>query len=126
MSRIIKENKYFIFDREVKINLKFRVINIINKLRAMFYKSIMNIFVPRRKNETKYNVSICGIFKNEGKYLREWIEFHKIVGVEHFYLYNNNSEDNFREILEPYIEDGLVTLVEWKKNQAQMEAYYDS
>lgn len=125
MKKIIKENKYFIFDTPVESNLKSKIKNIYLKIKSIAYKCKLNIFVPKRKDKTKYNVSICGIFKNEGLYLKEWIEFHKIVGVEHFYLYNNNSDDNFMQILNPYIQDGTVTLVEWKKNQAQMEAYHD-
>ena len=36
-----------------------------------------------------------------------------MVGVEHFYLYNNNSTDDYQAALAPYIRDGLVTLHEW-------------
>ena len=43
----------------------------------------------------KYNLSICAIFKNEAKYLKEWIEYHRIFGVDHFYLYNIGSRDSF-------------------------------
>lgn len=34
-------------------------------------------------------------------------------GFEHFYLYNNLSHDNYKEVLEPYIEKGIVELEEW-------------
>lgn len=61
----------------------------------------------------KYELSICAIFQNEAPYLKEWIEFHKLQGVEHFYLYNNNSSDNFKTVLMPYILSGQVTLVDW-------------
>ncbi len=47
----------------------------------------------------KYNLSICGIMKDEGPYLVEWLEFHKLVGVEKFYLYDNSSSDNSIDIL---------------------------
>lgn len=60
-----------------------------------------------------YEVSICAIFKNEAPYLKEWIEFHKIQGVEHFYLYNNDSSDHYLEILQPYINSRCVSLVDW-------------
>jgi hypothetical protein len=43
----------------------------------------------------KHYLSICAIFKDEAPYLQEWIEFHRLLGVEKFYLYNNNSRDNF-------------------------------
>lgn len=61
----------------------------------------------------KYKLSIASVFQNEGPWMREWIEYHRIVGVEHFYLYNNESTDNFMEVLAPYIDAGLVTLIDW-------------
>ena len=26
-------------------------------------------------------LAVCAIYRNEGPYLREWIEFHRLVGV---------------------------------------------
>ena len=60
-------------------------------------------------------LSICAIFKDETPYLKEWIEYHKLVGVEHFYLYDNENEDlDFLTVLQPYINAGEVTLIHWK------------
>ena len=53
------------------------------------------------------------MFKNEARYLKEWIEYHRIQGVEKFYLYNNESTDEFLSILEPYIEKDIVSLTAW-------------
>ena len=61
-----------------------------------------------------YSLAICTMFKNEGRWLREWIEYHRLVGVEHFYLYDNESTDNSREVLQPYVEQGLVDVILWK------------
>lgn len=82
-------------------------------------------FIRVQPKEKKYNVSICAIFKNEAPYLREWIAYNHVIGVEHFYLYNNNSEDNYMEVLQDYIDEGIVTLHQWEKNHAQMECYMD-
>lgn len=30
-------------------------------------------------------LAVCAIFRDEAPYLAEWIEFHRLVGVEHFY-----------------------------------------
>jgi hypothetical protein len=61
----------------------------------------------------QHHLSVCAIFKNEAPFLKEWIEFHKIQGVEHFFLYNNNSEDAFETVLAPYIANREITLVQW-------------
>jgi hypothetical protein len=65
------------------------------------------------------------IYHNEADYLREWLEFHKLVGVERFYMYNNFSTDHHREVLEPYIADGTVIHREWPVEPAQMAGYRD-
>ena len=69
---------------------------------------------PIKPNFGKKNeVAIAAIFRDELNYLREWIEFHLMVGVDRFVLYDNGSEDNSREILDPYIAGGIVTLLPW-------------
>ncbi len=58
----------------------------------------------------KCELSLCSMFRDEAEFLKEWIEYHRIVGVKHFYLYNNLSQDNYWEVLEPYIRRGIVEL----------------
>lgn len=78
------------------------------------YKIVFFLFfLPLALFGEKYQLSICTVFQDDAPYLKEWIEFHKLQWVEHFYLYNNNSTDNFLEILEPYIKTNEVTLVAW-------------
>src|SRR5690348_2224989 len=57
--------------------------------------------------EKKHKLSICSLFKNEAVHLKEWIEYHQMVGVDHFYLYDNGSKDRPRDVLTPYIRKGL-------------------
>ncbi len=69
--------------------------------------------IPVSKNsihKRKCKLSICAIFRDEAPFLKEWIEYHMLVGVSHFYLYNNLSQDNYREVLQPYIKTGVVEL----------------
>lgn len=119
------ENKYFIF------NLPYEkcIVNIIKRIIAYihgcWYKVIMNAWHPQNQSIKKYDVCLCAIFKNEAPYLREWIEYHKLIGVQHFYLYNNFSEDNYIEILDPYVVNGDVTLFDWPYQHRQMDAYRD-
>lgn len=70
-------------------------------------------------------LAICAIFREEAPFLAEWIEFHRGVGATHFYLYDNFSTDDFREVLAPYIRDGVVTLTHWPVKVGQVSAYRD-
>jgi hypothetical protein len=55
-------------------------------------------------------LSVCAIYRDEASYMREWIEFHRLVGVERFFLYNNGSSDDHLEVLAPYVDDESVVL----------------
>jgi hypothetical protein len=70
-------------------------------------------------------LSAVAIYYNEADYLREWIEFHKLVGFERFFLYDHESTDHRYEVLEPYIADGTVVHYDWPINPGQPEAYQD-
>lgn len=83
---------------------------------------------PSQPSLPKHQISICAIFKNEDRYLKEWIEYHRIIGIDHFYLYNNNSSDRSLEILLPYIKESIVTLISWPdalttEEESQMWAF---
>jgi len=73
----------------------------------------------------KHFLSVVGIAKNEGCNFKEWIEYHKLVGVEKFYIYDNESTDDTHEILKPYIEQGLVEYTYFPGKLRQIPAYLD-
>ena len=50
----------------------------------------------------KYFLTCCSLMKNEGKYLREWLDHYISEGVEHFYIIDNGSTDDTVEILKSY------------------------
>lgn len=60
-----------------------------------------------------YELSIGAIFRNEAPYFKEWIDYHRRVGVEHFWLYNDKSTDNWEEVLKPYIDQNIVEVIDW-------------
>lgn len=72
----------------------------------------------------KYTASICCMYKNESLHILEWIEYHRSIGFDHFYLYNNRSNDDipvkykngqisnktFREaVIQHYTDLGILT-----------------
>jgi hypothetical protein len=65
------------------------------------------------KNTTTFDIAACMIFRDEAHILDEWLEYHLMLGIEHFFLYSHMSQDNYKEVLAPYIKNKQVTLVEW-------------
>lgn len=74
-------------------------------LQMILHSSISATYTS--KNETA-RIAICTVIKNEGRYLLEWIVFHKLVGFNLIILHDDNSTDNTKEIVKPFVNSGLV------------------
>jgi hypothetical protein len=70
-------------------------------------------------------LSVCSCLGYDAPYLLEWIEFHRLVGVERFFLYLNRDPGVQRELLAPYIEEGIVVLRDWPGDGVQFQAIAD-
>lgn len=101
--------------------MKTKIKILISRFLIIIFKNY--IFRRRPTYNKKYNIVICGIFKNESPYLDEWITYHLMLGFDHIYLYNNNSSDNYLAVIEKYIKKGKVTLIDWPFPQGQISAY---
>lgn len=78
------------------------------------------------KNLFLHDLSVVAILKDEGPYLKEWLDYHLLAGVDHFYLYDNDSSDNQAEIAAPYVEAGLVDYFKVPGKFVQVAAYNDA
>lgn len=58
------------------------------------------------------NLSICVIVRNESAYIEEWIAFHRLVGVERFYLYDDGSDDDTVQKLRA-MDHGDIIVIPW-------------
>lgn len=65
----------------------------------------------------KYYLSVGAIFKNEAHILKEWLDHYQFHGIDHIYLINDNSNDKYLEIIQPYIDSDYVTLFDTPKDQ---------
>ena len=68
-------------------------------------------------------LSICAIVKDENSYLPEWIEYHKLVGVERFVILDNGSRIPISETLAKDVAAGTVIVVPFPGHGVQGHAY---
>jgi Glycosyltransferase family 92 len=80
----------------------------------------------RRLRPDATYLAACSVYLDEAPYLREWIEFHRLVGVERFFLYDNGSRDHHLEVLAPYVERGIVVLHEWPASPLDQRDVYEA
>lgn len=71
----------------------------------------------------KNYLSACLCFQNAAGYLTEWLAFYAALGVEHFYLYNNDSTDRYQPVIAPYLDAGVATLIDYP-GRGQQHAMY--
>ena len=78
------------------------------------------------KNLFPYDLAVVAIMKGEEPYVKEWIDYHLLAGVDHFYIYDNDSTPEFKKILQPYIDANIVNYTFYPGKVRQMEAYNDA
>lgn len=59
----------------------------------------------------KYYLVVGAVFKNEAHILDEWVKHYRAHNVDHIYMINDGSDDNFEEVLQPFVNEGYVTLL---------------
>lgn len=52
---------------------------------------------PTRK---RYEMCICTMLRNQARFLREWVMYHSRIGVERWFIYDNNSDDDISNLIE--------------------------
>lgn len=68
-------------------------------------------------------LGLCAIAKRENEYLKEWVDYHVLVGVEHFVIYDNEEHPIAHRILKEYVDNGVVTVIHWPFKYAQLNVY---
>lgn len=66
-------------------------------------------------------LAAVAIAKDEGPFILEWIAFHRLAGVERFYVFDNGSEDDTKAKLLASGRDVVVT--DWPIRPGQRYAY---
>jgi len=69
-------------------------------------------------------LSICSIIKNQ-KDLEEWIIYHNYIGVDHFYIYDNQSDISIKQRLSNSFFNPISTVIDFPGQCVQMDAYHN-
>jgi len=64
-------------------------------------------------------LSFLTFCKDDNDYLIEWITYHNLIGVEKFYIVDNQSTTPIKEFLSDFIQSGLVEVYEYPQKMEQ-------
>ncbi|KAF8378359.1 hypothetical protein HHK36_029698 [Tetracentron sinense] len=56
-------------------------------------------FIEEKKNKERYELCVCTMVWNQAAFLREWIIYHAWLGVQRWFIYDNNSDDGIKEVI---------------------------
>jgi Glycosyltransferase family 92 len=63
------------------------------------------------------SVSVVAILRWEEPFVEEWIAYHRLLGVEHFWLYNDDPQCPLSTLLKPYAD--FVSVTPWAQDSTQ-------
>ena len=60
--------------------------------------------------DVEARLAVVALVRNEARWLPEWIAYHAlpVVGVDHFFLYDNGSHDELHQVTAPLVASGLT------------------
>ncbi|MDR2504378.1 MAG: glycosyltransferase family 92 protein [Deltaproteobacteria bacterium] len=73
----------------------------------------------------KFYLAACCIIKDEEPFMEEWFTYHQLIGVEHFFVYDNFSTPPLEEnsFVQKLAAAGLLTLTPIAGRAMQLPAY---
>lgn len=74
----------------------------------------------------KPKLAIVTCIKNEGEDLVEWLCYHRLIGVSRFVVYDNQSTDATRRILEAVPFKDEITVISEERESPQKAAFQDA
>lgn len=100
--------------KRLNFSLNLQRISNVKKYRRYAYDNL-TICQSGASNFQRYLLSACTMVRNMDHYLPEWIAFHRYVGVQHFFLYDNEPEEtsHLRKTVRREIAEGVVTVIPW-------------
>ncbi|KDP21272.1 hypothetical protein JCGZ_21743 [Jatropha curcas] len=74
----------------------------------------------QRSYRDKYELCACTMLWNQASFLREWITYHAWLGVERWFIYDNNSDDDIQDVIDELnLQNYNVSRHAWPWTKAQ-------
>ncbi|XP_038998347.1 glycosyltransferase family 92 protein RCOM_0530710-like [Hibiscus syriacus] len=71
--------------------------------RLGFLSDSGHYLVPTRK---PHEMCVCTMARNQARFLKEWVMYHAEIGVQRWYIYDNNSDDDTDKLIESLFDAG--------------------
>ncbi|MDM7530317.1 glycosyltransferase family 2 protein [Lacticaseibacillus paracasei] len=97
---------------------------VINKVGQLRFLGISEYYRAARSELPNTNqIALVAIVKDEAPYLQEWVDYHLLLGVDHIFIYDNESTDHIYSVIRPYILQNKLTYIKFPGKGVQEKAY---
>ncbi|XP_058187161.1 glycosyltransferase family 92 protein RCOM_0530710-like [Rhododendron vialii] len=55
---------------------------------------------PNPSSRKKHQMCVCTMLRNQARFMREWVVYHARIGVQSWFIYDNNSDDDISSLIE--------------------------
>lgn len=85
--------------RGVRATVSFRMPRVRGRSRRVVVPSVARIYTELGARSEKRELCACTMLWNQGRSIREWIMYHSWLGVEKWFIYDNNSDDEIKDVI---------------------------
>ncbi|XP_011045246.1 PREDICTED: UPF0392 protein RCOM_0530710 [Populus euphratica] len=88
----------------IKVSIRVKGRGTLHSIARPGLRSMPQRGPPERK---PHEMCICTMLRNQARFLREWVMYHAQVGVQSWYIYDNNSDDDIEDVMESLVQAGF-------------------
>ena len=73
----------------------------------------------------KHFLTMCTMTKDMDRYIPDWLNYHKLVGVEHAVIYDNSPKSTLPKSMRKFVESGFLTIIPWAHQHTPSKTYLE-
>ncbi len=111
LPKVLSERKHFVMNITLVSNT------------TLSYKRI-TVCQGFQKN-TNYHLTMCTMTKNMDRYIPDWLNYHKYLGVEHVIIYDNAINSTLPRTANRFVSSGFLTIIPWTHRHTPSKTYLE-
>lgn len=89
------------FNNSIKASIRVKGRGILHSIARPVQRSMPKLGPAARKT---HEMCICTMLRNQARFLREWVMYHAKIGVQRWFVYDNNSDDDIDNVIESLVD----------------------
>lgn len=92
-----------ISSNEAQAYVKVSIIQIEGNNKGIIFPSIARPGLLRspqnQQNRKAHELCMCTMLRNQARFIKEWVMYHTKIGVQRWFIYDNNSDDDIEKVI---------------------------